>query len=72
MIEITGKGSESKAETIAACGMNLLSTFWILHASIHWCKETTIEPEKKEKRRGRWESMEKLSEKTKSPQLGKE
>lgn len=49
MIEITRKGSESKPETIAVCGMNLLSTSWTLHASFHLCEETTIETGKKNK-----------------------
>lgn len=47
MTEITRKGSESKPETIAVCGMNLLSTSCTLHASFHLCEETAIERGKK-------------------------
>lgn len=52
MTEITRKGSESKPETIAMCGMNLLSTSWTLHESFHLCEETRIETGKKIKEEG--------------------
>lgn len=52
MTEITRKGSESKPETIAVCGMNLLPTSWTPHASFHLCEETTTETGKKVKEEG--------------------